>query len=303
MSRSHQVGNYATQCALCGKASELCESHILPAFAYRWLKEDSVTGHMRFSEQPNLRVQDGLKRKLLCRKCDNDIVGIHEKELSENLFRPWLNEHKRIRYGKYLLKFAASVSWRVLTFCIQEGLKGNYSSAQLALIKRAEAQWRGFLLDQNPHPGEFEQHFFIYGNVVAANSPDLPPNINRFARNSIMMDLIGSKNSLYTFAKLGPFFLFGHIQPSNHIWRGSKVHINSGDFPANRIVLPKQLWPVFVEKAKLQSGVTDSISQRQFNKIQESIADNLDKAAKSGSFAAALKDADLFGEEVIIRKR
>ena len=33
---------------LCGETKELQESHILPGFVYRWLKETSATGYLRF---------------------------------------------------------------------------------------------------------------------------------------------------------------------------------------------------------------------------------------------------------------
>jgi hypothetical protein len=50
--------------------NELQESHILPSFVYRWMKETSATGYLRFGQQPNLRVQDGVKRHLLCANCE-----------------------------------------------------------------------------------------------------------------------------------------------------------------------------------------------------------------------------------------
>ena len=52
-------------CRLCDTESELQLSHILPAFAIRWLRESSGTGHVRGTAAPNLRVQDGEKRHLL----------------------------------------------------------------------------------------------------------------------------------------------------------------------------------------------------------------------------------------------
>jgi hypothetical protein len=45
---------------LCGETNELRESHILPGFVYPWMKETSATGYLRFRQQPNVRVQDGL---------------------------------------------------------------------------------------------------------------------------------------------------------------------------------------------------------------------------------------------------
>ncbi len=49
------------KCRLCGKNADLQESHIIPSFVYRWLKDSSGTGYLRFGPEPNKRVQDGYK--------------------------------------------------------------------------------------------------------------------------------------------------------------------------------------------------------------------------------------------------
>ena len=59
------------QCRLCGAVSELQESHVLPAFIYRWLRDTSANGHMRSGEMPNKRIQDGHKRYWLCPRVRN----------------------------------------------------------------------------------------------------------------------------------------------------------------------------------------------------------------------------------------
>src|SRR3546814_6050943 len=48
-------------CAFCDSDEPLRESHVLPAFVFRWLRGRSGTGHMRNTDNPNRRVQDGLK--------------------------------------------------------------------------------------------------------------------------------------------------------------------------------------------------------------------------------------------------
>ena len=58
------------RCAFCGQQVPLRESHVLPAFAFRWLRGRSGTGHIRHTDNPNRRVQDGLKLKWLCDACE-----------------------------------------------------------------------------------------------------------------------------------------------------------------------------------------------------------------------------------------
>ena len=55
-----------TACRLCLRARPLRDSHIIPAFVYRWQKGTSATGYTRSLERPNVRVQDGPVVPLLC---------------------------------------------------------------------------------------------------------------------------------------------------------------------------------------------------------------------------------------------
>lgn len=57
-------------CRLCRNTAELRESHIIPSFVYKWFKETSGTGFIRFGHTPNQRVQDGLKPYWLCDDCE-----------------------------------------------------------------------------------------------------------------------------------------------------------------------------------------------------------------------------------------
>ena len=62
-------------CRLCYCDAELQESHVIPAFVFRWLRETGPTPHMRISDEPNRRVQDGLKYPWLCRDCEQMLGG------------------------------------------------------------------------------------------------------------------------------------------------------------------------------------------------------------------------------------
>ena len=55
------------QCRLCKKRIMLEESHIIPKFIAKWLKKTSATDYLRFMDTPNIRRQDLVKIKLLCK--------------------------------------------------------------------------------------------------------------------------------------------------------------------------------------------------------------------------------------------
>jgi len=76
-----------SSCRLCDVTNALQESHILPGFVYRWMKETSATGYLRFGQQPNLRVQDGLKLHLLCADCEQRL-NEWETQFANQIFHP-----------------------------------------------------------------------------------------------------------------------------------------------------------------------------------------------------------------------
>jgi hypothetical protein len=146
------------QCRLCGVESNLQLSHILPAFAIRWLRESSGTGHVRRSDSPNLRVQDGEKRHLLCISCEG-LLNQSETTFAGALSHPYTNgKSTEFDYGPWLLRFCVSVSWRVLLFQRDETSLKSYAPDTIARFNAAESAWRAFLLGQRPNPGLFQQH-------------------------------------------------------------------------------------------------------------------------------------------------
>jgi hypothetical protein len=70
----------------------LQESHILAGFVYRWMKETSATGYLRFGQQPNLRVQDGVKLHLLCAE---DRFNQWETQFANRIFHPMTQGNTR----------------------------------------------------------------------------------------------------------------------------------------------------------------------------------------------------------------
>jgi hypothetical protein len=130
-------------CRLCGATTELQESHILPGFVFRWMKETSATGYLRFGQQPNLRVQDGVKLHLLCRHCEQRFNS-WETEFANQIFHP-MTQGKAVRasYGPWLLLFCASVSWRVLVYHIDGNHLTHMADALLPSVNRAELTSQG----------------------------------------------------------------------------------------------------------------------------------------------------------------
>jgi hypothetical protein len=75
-------------CALCRADAPLRDSHIVPAFVARWIKETSATGYLRSYMVPNRRAQDFETKKLLCHDCEQRFSAA-EDQFARDLFRPY----------------------------------------------------------------------------------------------------------------------------------------------------------------------------------------------------------------------
>jgi hypothetical protein len=132
-----------TKCHLCGEKKTLQQSHIIPKFFISWLKDSSATGYMRSTPTPSRRSQDGPKSDMLCGDCE-EMFGQWETLVASNIFHPF-NQHRlrSLSYGPWLLKFAASVSWRSLSYYLEMS-RGSvaYSQSALDIMGKALQTWK-----------------------------------------------------------------------------------------------------------------------------------------------------------------
>jgi hypothetical protein len=225
-------------CRLCQLSEELQESHIIPAFAFRWLRGPHK-GYLRNTQEPNKRVQDGLKLPFLCKQCERH-SNQFETNFANELFYP-LNTHgvEQARFGAWLLKFCVSISWRVLSCQKEMGHLSHFSPTQITAADHALSGWSQFLLGQMPHPERFEQHFLPFDLIDEETTlSSLPPNINRYLQASIDMDVAASETTAFTYVKLGKFAIIGFIDvPNAKQWIGTKVPVRGGIIGPRRYVL------------------------------------------------------------------
>lgn len=283
------------KCLLCRADSDLQLSHILPAFAFRWLRESSGNGHIRSNNEPNKRVQDGLKRYWLCSSCE-ELFSRSETAFAGKLFHPYLSASgKAFSYSQWLLHFCTSVSWRVLHFYLDEGHLKDWEPEAIALTQQAEITWREFLLGQKRHPGNFQQHILPL-DQISSSSRNLAPNINRYLMRAVHMDFCRGSRSIFTYSKLGRFIIIGFVhEPNLSHWKGTKVHATHGFIEPKRYVLPEAFGRYLNEKAQKLGSALNSVSDRQQEKIDEAFRTNLDRYIGSDAFTAMQADVEMFG--------
>jgi hypothetical protein len=263
------------------------------------LKGTSVTGHIRFSENPNRRVQDGWKPRLLCSACEQRF-GRWEKEFAERVFAPLnaLGEEDQVAlsYGPWMGKFAVSISWRVLTAYKLIGGLDEFPSAMVTAAGRAQRWWQDFLLDRRPNPGPFEQHMLPVNVIAETTIPSLPPNINRYLSRAVDLYVAYNRTSCIVYAKMGKIVLFGFVaMPHARKWKGTKLRVKNGTFGSDQYELYDMALELMMDQARKMSKAWDSISERQEGKIRTSFEENRDRVAGSEMFHAMQHDVALFG--------
>ena len=286
------------ECALCSSSSDLQASHIIPRFVFDWLRETSATGHFRFSQTPNLRVQDGWKPRMLCRNCEQ-LFSHWEKKFAEECFVPLNSGSIRdVNYGPWMLKFATSVSWRVLrTFVAIDGL-AEFPSHIITKAEDALQEWSGFLLGYKPHPGPHEQHMFMVDVVEHMSTANAPPNISRYLARANEIYVAFTQDAAVSYAKMGKFVLFGFITMKYpRRWKGTKLHVQNGRFGQHDIELPSDVRDFIFQRARLMAESYSQISSPQHSKIRQSYAQQLDRAAQSETLRAMHHDVLMFGKD------
>lgn len=289
------------ECRLCGAIGPLSESHVIPKFIFRWMKETSGTGYLRFGQNPNRRVQDGPKDFWLCGSCEERLSGF-ETAFAQNVFYPFCNGvTSRVEYGPWMLKFAVSLSWRVALKMQMEGGNHHLTDSHHASLRQAMTVWREFLLDLRPHPDEHEQHLLPVDSVNGVSGPSAPANLNRYFLRGIEMDLVAaSPSDCFVYTKIPRFILIGFVAMKRpRAWVGTKLHLKKGELGPRKYDLPGGFGEYLVERCKRLESTKRKISAAQWDRIKNALRSNPDRAANSDAFRALQLDVELSGRNAV----
>lgn len=289
-------------CALCQISPNLVESHFIPAFVYRWIKETSATGFLRGGFAPEKRLQDGFKAPLLCSGCEQKFSD-WERLFSERAFYPYVNielsdegiaqsKVKSFRYEEWLLQFCVSLQWRCLLLPDTDG--PLLSKKQTTELREVFRVWRDFLLRKRNDTGPWRHYLVFLQNLGAASGPgfphNLPTNANLYGLRAIdTTPVFGSKQlSLYT--KLGPMFFWTSIIPSeNKKMSRCRIQKKGVHETATSIVNPRIGSFIVVTRPTEIGGVMGESSKVQ-KRVERAFLRNPDKVKNSMTNAALLGD-------------
>lgn len=244
--------------------------------------------------------QDGWKPKLLCHECEQRFGG-WEKTFSERVFVPYHEgTSQAFRYGPWMAKFAASVSWRVLTLYKLGGLLEDFPQEMKEAADAAMERWRGFLLGRENRLGPFEQHVLLLDSIKSTTVPsdEMPPNINRYLLRSVDLHVAYTDESEIVYAKMGRFLLIGFVRmpEARKLWKNTKLHIGGGALLAKEDrSVPEFMLDLLHDRARGMDRAWEGLSDRQSQNINETMLQDLDRVANSDSLRAMDHDVRMFG--------
>ena len=276
-------------CHLCGTVSSLQVSHIVPAFAFRYLRDSSATGYIRDISNINKREQDGPKERLLCSDCEQRLA-VMEKKFADGLFYPFVKGNLvHATYGPWLLQFCVSLSWRALHRARSRDSFDDYSPSDLSLLARAETRWKDFLLNTKSPLNKFRQHLLLVSSVSAYSEAFLP-KLNAYFRRTIEIDVLRVKKHIVVYVHFPCFVFMGVVRDDDpQSWVGTEVQAIGGAFPVNQ-QLPQTFNEYFADQIRQAHDASQSMNEKQKKKINDFVKSNPIKFANSDTQRAKEDD-------------
>jgi hypothetical protein len=210
------------------------ESHIIPKFFGREFKKrtHSQTLVNGINPEKNPQPQDITKVYLLCQSCEK-LFSKWETEFRNKIMPANKSLLAPITYGDWMLKFAVSVSWRILAYLkySQPYSEKDVTSKELINFflplsqdshveaEKALETWGLFLLDKRTDVAPYDQHFLL---LSGKNFPN--ENCNALAFTIFQDDGI-----VATHALMAQFVILGFIKQSPEWeWKGTEIDPISG---------------------------------------------------------------------------
>lgn len=224
-------------CKLCQQETPLRESHIIPKFIFKWLK-DSGNGYLRNVVNFNQRIQDGFKEKMLCDECENRFSEC-ETYFAKYMFYPLVNDKAdSFEYTEKLYYFIVSLAWRIAHMyrsVMQESEQPLFNE-----LAKAEKEWRLFLLEKIPVATFNKIHLLTGVDVLIDDAIELPDRFIQYVARGVDMDVPTNDVDALIYIKLPRFiffvplfgfqdaeFLNATIDSSKGVYRCNEVQITS----------------------------------------------------------------------------
>ncbi|MBP2250470.1 hypothetical protein J2754_000779 [Halarchaeum solikamskense] len=200
----------SSKCRLCGDDRELRQSHIIPNFVIRWLKESGATPFLRGVDDPDTRIQDK-KEKLLCSECEQRI-GDWEQQFASRIFYPVIRQQKTdFEYDSWLKRFTISLSWRFLVSSFSA--MDAWDSDEQTALREAEHHWRAILNGDQPLSAATRSHHLILLGETESVPSEAPEGWEFYSSRGIDASVVTVDDGIYIYSKFPQMFLLSCVDP------------------------------------------------------------------------------------------
>jgi hypothetical protein len=199
----------------------------------------------------------------LCGKCE-ERLSVWETAFKREIYDPFhTGGLHSVRYHSWVLKFATSLSWRVLRATIEAG---DATPREIKLAAPpAEKTWRDFLLDKRTHPRHFSQYLFFLDSLANTRDRTVPINfasyIHRAEAAGIWHD--PRRGSLFTFSMLCSIAVIGVISLGDASAWGQRLHVRGGVLTENGSIPPPEVVDMIKKQANDHLEMSRQFSDRQ----------------------------------------
>ena len=289
-------------CPLCGSTDPLRDSHIIPKFVGRWMKNTAATPYLRYGDNMDRRLQDLPTMELLCDDCE-ERFSAWETKFAKQIFHPSSEGETVFRYRYWLSKFAASLAWRAIHF--QRTQTQKELPELNSVVDAMESHLSRFLLGQEKSVGKFTQHIYAVGELAAPVEPG-SPFLNRYLARAVQIDLLRNDelSEVMIHVKL-PMFMFLSVGESKYRkWlETSRIKKSSTLHPKNHI-LPESILHYIIGKADQSSELLNSMSSKSKaaadKAIMKAIEEDPEKVANSKLMRAMRRDYEFYGKDAVV---
>lgn len=295
------------KCALCEQEEELRVSHIIPKFAYDYLKETSFTKRILTATKPNIPFQDGTKYKTLCAKCENNF-SIYENTFCRRIFKPYHHASNlaSLRYGEWLTKFIIFTHWKIL-YCHLRGITGakqtGLSLKEKRLLEKTEYRWRQYLLGSIRSPKNLLNCIFFGSYISDCNGfNDLPKGLNRYLGRAIDATLVQDqqRKELWIYSKLVKIIMVSIIKGECLVdWQDTKIELSEGNIKIPQKV-SSRIGYFLLNRVEQVNKRIEQRSERQRQKVLEKQLEDPSRFINSETGKSLFEDMKL--QQLIKRK-
>lgn len=284
------------KCALCQVNENLEESHIIPKFVFKSMKKNSPTGNIRSNREPNKKIQDGEKLKLLCSNCE-DLLNIDETRFANIIYHKFQKDKlKEFEYDEWLERFIVSINWRILHLDISSNNRmKNFNIDTLENLSSYETELRKFLLNKIDYLVGIENHIFFFRLIESVSEEWAELKLQSAIGESVVgYTVVYENHSAYILVNLQGLLLITILKKSeNDIWFNTKVEKKGRFNLSDDQIVESPLGIEFEKIARMVNSSKDRLSDYQKQKIKKTIMNNPINFLGSKSYQHVMNDISL----------